>query len=102
MPDNPTQPGEHEHDDAMQFQPGEGFDPRAAAAAGLLRLGRNSKGIGAIHQAIHVYEEVLTRYPGTDAASAATAELVALAQTLEQQGKVHTAQKIFDDLEQLL
>ena len=102
MPDNPTQPGEHEHDDAMQFQPGEGFDPRAAAAAGLLRLGRNSKDSGAIHQAIQAYTEVLVRYPTTDAANAATAELVAMAEDLERQGKVHTAMNIFNKLEQLL
>ena len=82
--------------------PGEVFDPRGAARAGLLRVARSWREAGSTYQAIHAYTQILIRYPGGGAASAATEELIQLAETLVQQGRYYSALNVFDKLEQLL
>ena len=82
--------------------PGEVFDPRGAARAGLLRVARSWREAGSTYQAIHAYTQILIRYPGGGAASAATEELIELAETLVQQGRYYSALNVFDKLEQLL
>ncbi len=54
-----------------------------------------------IAESIHAYTEVLARYPGTPAANTAEEELLAMAESLEQQGRVHTALDIYHKVEQL-
>jgi flagellar biosynthesis/type III secretory pathway ATPase len=78
------------------------YDRTAVTRSIRLRLARDLKNAGAIYQALHAYTEIMARYPGTDTARDAAVELAALAETLEQQGKVRTALHIFDTLEQLL
>ena len=80
---------------------GEVFEPRGATQVALLRLARNWHNAGSTYQAIHAYTQVLTRYPNTGAARAATEELLDIAETLEQQGRFHAALNIFNQLEQL-
>jgi hypothetical protein len=82
--------------------PGEVFDPRGAARVALLRLARNWREAGSTYQAIHAYTQILIRYPGAGAASAATEELIELAEILERQGRFYSALNIFDKLEELL
>ena len=45
--------------------------------------------------------QLLDRYPGTDAADAAVADLVELSDRLAQQGQYHIALAIYEQLEQL-
>src|SRR2546423_1568471 len=96
-----------------RLEPSEVFDPLAATRVGLLRLARHCRDTGGVfpavyvdtggvYQAIYGYTEILSRYPGTGAASAATEELLGLAESLQQQGRVYTALDIFRKLEQLL
>jgi tetratricopeptide (TPR) repeat protein len=80
---------------------GEVFEPRGATQVALLRLARNWHNAGSTYQAIHAYTQVLTRYPNTGAARAATEELLDIAETLERQGRFHAALNIFNQLEQL-
>jgi hypothetical protein len=83
-------------------EPSEVFDASTATRVGLLRLARNWQQAGGTYQAIHAYTQVLIRYPGTGAASAAVEELLGLAEQCERQGRFYTALNIFNKLEQLL
>lgn len=78
------------------------FNPQGAARAGLLNLATTWRESGATYQAISVYEEVLTRYPGSGAADAATEGLIEMARSLQQQGRFYTALNIFRKLEELV
>ena len=78
------------------------YDPQSAARTGLLSLAAAWKEAGSTYQAMHAYIEVLTRYPQTGAAAAATEGLVDLANTLEKQGRFYAALDIFRKLETLL
>ena len=77
------------------------FDPGQAIRVGLLRLARNWQESGSTYQAIHVYTEVLIRYPQTGAANAAVEELLVMADDLARQGRHYAALNIFNKLEQL-
>lgn len=76
-------------------------DPVAYAQAGLLGLAWRWQEAGAPMRAIHAYVELLQRYPGTTAASAAVADLVHLSEKLAAEGQFHTALLIYDHLDQL-
>lgn len=78
------------------------YDPQAAARTGLLNLATAWKNAGSTYQALHAYTEILTRYPQTGAAVAATEGLVDLANTLEKQGRFYAALDIYHKLEALL
>ena len=78
------------------------FDPKLAAAVGFLRMARRWADTGSVHQAMQAYREILVNYPGTSVASAATEDLVALAESLEAQGQYYAALDIFRMLEELL
>jgi hypothetical protein len=78
------------------------YDPQGAARAGLLRLATDWKEAGSAYQAMHAYMEVLTRYPQTGAAAAATEGLVDLANTLQKQGRFYAALNIYDKLDAML
>jgi hypothetical protein len=71
------------------------FDPKLVAAVGFLRMSRKWANTGSVHQAISAYREILVNYPGTSVASAATEDLVVLAETLEEQGQYYAARDIF-------
>jgi hypothetical protein len=77
------------------------FDPVAYAQAGLLHLAWSWQASGAPLRAIHTYMQLLNRYPGTPAASAAVADLVELADILAEQGNFHTALSIYDQLAEM-
>ncbi|MDQ3856688.1 MAG: hypothetical protein M3281_09895 [Chloroflexota bacterium] len=77
------------------------FDPSAATRVALLRLARRWRASGSTYQALKAYTHVLTRYPGTGVASAATEELLAMAEELEEEGKFYTALNILNKLERL-
>jgi tetratricopeptide (TPR) repeat protein len=76
-------------------------DPQAATRAAFLRLAWNWKEAGATYQAIHAYTEILARFPGTGLAAAAAEDLLDIAQTLEQQGRFHSALDIFNQLDRI-
>ena len=76
-------------------------NPQHAVRAGLLRMARQWRDSGSTHQAIGAYKEILTNYPGTQAAAAATQELTELAQMMENQGQFHSALEVFKMLEPL-
>lgn len=78
------------------------FSPQGAAQAGLVRLARDWVETGSLYQAIPAYFEILTSYPGTGAAAAATEGLVDLAERLKEQGRFYTALSIFRKLEVML
>jgi hypothetical protein len=78
------------------------YDPQGAARAGLLRLATDWKEAGSTYQAMHAYMEVLTRYPQTGAAAAATEGLVDLADRLQKQGRFYAALNIYDKLDAML
>jgi TolA-binding protein len=77
------------------------YDPQGAARAGLINLATTWRDSGATYQAISVYTEVLTRYPGSSAAAAATEGLVEMARNLQEQGRFYTALSILRKLEDL-
>jgi tetratricopeptide (TPR) repeat protein len=74
-------------------------NPTYAARAALLRMARQWRDTGSTHQALEAYEQILTNYPGTQVAAAATEELVQLAQMMEDQGQFHSALEVFKKLE---
>ena len=76
-------------------------DPASCAQAGLLGLAWRWQEAGAPIRAIHMYVELLTRYPDTPAAAAAVADLVTLSEKLANEGQFHTAAAIYDHLEHL-
>jgi hypothetical protein len=76
-------------------------DPAACAQAGMLNLAWRWQEAGAPIRAIHTYVELLTRYPGTEAAAAAVGELVDLSDKLASEGQFHIALTIYDHLEHL-
>ncbi len=78
------------------------YDPKLAARVGFLRMARHWADTGSVHQALYVYREILVNYPGTSVASAATEDLVTLAESLEAQGQYYAALDIFRMLEELL
>jgi hypothetical protein len=78
------------------------YDPQGAARAGLLRLATDWKEAGSTYQAMHAYMEVLTRYPQSGAAAAATEGLVNLADSLQKQGRFYAALNIYDKLDAML
>ena len=78
------------------------YDPKGAARAGLLRLATDWKNAGSTYQAIHAYMEVLTRYPQSGAAAAATEGLVDLADNLQKQGRFYAALNIYDKLDAMI
>ncbi|HZU13023.1 MAG TPA: hypothetical protein VFB58_09305 [Chloroflexota bacterium] len=78
------------------------YNPSSAIQAGLINLATQWKETGAVYQAIHAYTEVLTRYPNTGAAAAATEGLLDLASKLEQEGRFYAALSIFHKLEVLV
>ena len=77
------------------------FNPSGAIPVGRLRLARSWREAGSTYQAIYAYTEVLARYPGTGAASAAVEELLDMAESLARQGRYYAALGIFNKLEQL-
>jgi hypothetical protein len=77
------------------------FDASRCAQTGLLNLAWSWQQAGAPIRAINAYMQLLTRYPGTDAADAAVADLVELSDRLAQQGQFHIALAIYEQLEQL-
>ena len=77
------------------------FDASRAAQTGLLNLAWSWQQAGAPIRAINAYMQLLCRYPGTDAADAAVADLVELSDRLAQQGQFHIALAIYEQLEQL-
>ena len=87
---------------APRSRPRQPFDPVAYAQTGLLNLAHNWAQSGAPLRAIHTYMQVLIRYPGTPAASAAVADLVEYADSLAEQGMFHAALSIYDQLEELV
>jgi hypothetical protein len=87
---------------APRPRPRQAFDPVAYAQTGLLNLAHNWAQSGAPLRAIHTYMQVLIRYPGTPAASAAVADLVEYADSLAEQGMFHAALSIYDRLEELV
>ena len=70
--------------------------------AGLLNLAWSWQQAGAPIRAIHAYLELLSRYPDTEAADAAVADLVELSGKLVDEGQFHIALGIFEQLEELL
>jgi len=78
------------------------FDPMAATRAGYLRIARSFKNAGSYYSAIYAYEDILARYPDTGTINAVTEELVALAETLVQQGQFYTALHLFQKLDDAL
>jgi hypothetical protein len=76
-------------------------DPVACAQAGLLNLARMWLAADAPMRAIHTYLEVLTRYPDTQVAADAVADLVELSEKLAGEGQFHAALGIYDHLEYL-
>lgn len=70
--------------------------------AGLLNLAWTWQQAGAPIRAIHTYLELLSRYPDTDAADAAVADLVELSGKLAEEGQFHMALGIYEQLEELL
>lgn len=88
------------HDDAQGDNTMSTENPQYAARAGLLRMARQWRDTGSLHQAIEAYKEILTNYPGTQVASAAVRELTELAQMMENQGQFHSALEVFKMLEQ--
>ena len=77
-------------------------DPSRIAATGLLNLAWSWQEAGAPIRAIHAYMQLLSRYPGTPAATAAVADLVDLSDKLAGTGQFHIALAIYDQLEELL
>lgn len=77
------------------------FDPAAAAQAGMLHLAWQWQQAGSPIRAIHTYLELLARHPGTPAAAAAIADLVALSDKLAEDGHFHIALGIYEELEAL-
>ena len=75
-------------------------NPRNAARLGLLHMAREWREKGSIYQALHAYEEILGRYPGTGVAAAATEELLEMARKLEAEGQFRSALEIFHKLEE--
>jgi hypothetical protein len=75
-------------------------NPRNAARLGLLHMAREWREKGSIYQALHAYEEILGRYPGTGVAAAATEELLEMARKLEAEGQFRAALEIFHKLEE--
>ncbi len=75
-------------------------NPGHTVRAGLLRMARQWRDTGSTHQAIDAYKEILTNYPGTQVAAAATQELTELAQMMENQGQFHSALEVYRMLEQ--
>jgi hypothetical protein len=78
------------------------FNPKLAAGVGFLRMARHWADTGSVHQAMQAYKEILVNYRGTSVASAATEDLVALAESLESQGQYYAALDIFRMLEELV
>ncbi|MBV9279203.1 MAG: hypothetical protein JOZ41_03900 [Chloroflexi bacterium] len=78
------------------------YDPAAAVRAELIRLGDDWRAAGALYQAIAAYTEVLTRYPDSGAAAAATEGLVTIAREMKQHGRYYAALGIFKKLEALV
>jgi hypothetical protein len=72
------------------------------AQAALLNLAWSWQEAGAPIRAIHAYVELLHRYPDTDAADAAVADLMELTGKLAAEGQFHTALGIFEQLEELI
>lgn len=79
----------------------QGFDPSRAIQAGLLHLAWRWQQAGSPIRAIHAYMELLMRYPDTEAAAAAVADLVDLSEKLAREGQFHTALAIYEHLEHL-
>lgn len=75
-------------------------NPKNAARLGLLHMAREWREKGSIYQALHAYEEILGRYPGTGVAAAATEELLEMARKLEAEGQFRAALEIFHKLEE--
>jgi hypothetical protein len=71
------------------------------AQAGLLNLAASWQEAGATIRAIHVYMDLLERYPDSAAAAAAVSELAELSEKLVDDGQFHTALGIYDRLEEL-
>ena len=78
------------------------YDPSAVVRAELVRLGDDWQAAGGLYQAIVAYTEVLTKYPGSGAAAAATDGLVNIARQMKQQGRYYQALAIFRKLEALV
>ena len=83
-------------------RPRQAFDPQAYAQAGMVNLAWAWSQSGSPIRAIHTYMQVLSRYPGTPAADAAVADLVAIADLLAEQGQFHTALSIYDKMDELV
>lgn len=92
---------DQQQDGRRRMEAGETVDPAGAARVGLLRLARNWRSTGNVYAAIYAYEQILSRYGGTAAASAASEELVGLAEDLEQQGMFYTALNVLNKVEAL-
>jgi tetratricopeptide (TPR) repeat protein len=92
------------HDEATpargETRSGAQGNPRNAARLGLLHMAREWREQGSVYQALHAYEEILGRYPGTGVAAAATEELLEMARKLEAQGQFRGALEIFHKLEE--
>ena len=78
------------------------IDPTRIAQTGLLNLAWSWQRAGAPIRAIHAYMQLLERYPGTPAATAAVADLVEISDHLARHGQFHIALGIYDQLEELL
>lgn len=87
--------------ESRPFEYGEIFDPSAAIRVERLRLARRWRDAGQVYSAIYAYTQVLERYPGSGAASAATEELLDLAKSLADNNLYYTALNIFNRLEEL-
>jgi TolA-binding protein len=76
-------------------------DPSTRVQEAMLRMARDMREQGHVHEALQMYTQLMEDYPGTQASTAAANAMVELAQYLEQNGQPHTALFIYRQLEEL-
>lgn len=75
--------------------------PPDAARAGEIRIAQAMSAAGHVHEAIHVLNHLLEKYPEDAESRAAADEMLSLAQSCQQRGQYYTALHLYRQLEQL-